>query len=425
MKDNIVIDVKNVNKVYKLYNKPIDRLKESLNPFGRKYHSNFHALRDISFSVKEGETLGIIGKNGAGKSTLLKIIAGVLSPTSGKIHVQGRVTSLLELGAGFNPELSGEGNIYLYGTLYGYSKKEMSQKIDEILEFADIGEFAYKPVKLYSSGMFARLAFSVMVHLNPDILIVDEALSVGDTFFQHKCNIFMKEKMKNVTKLLVTHDMSMITNLADNVIVLGNGSREFEGKPLDAIEYYTKSIHDKAFGKVESSNSMIIKDNSVNIENWNYVDESKLGGALEGRITAFNFMVNSELYKGYIKEDDLLGIDILIKASCKMDNIIIGYIVSDRYGNYIFGENTHSSGYRNIQIEENCNYSVRITLYWPEIKEGEYFVTLGLGNGLHEINHTIQCWAHNVIQLKSISPDKTIHCLFNNKIKGFSIKQLE
>ena len=176
---NTAIKVSHLTKIYKLYDKPIDRLKESLHPLKKKYHKDFYALSDINFEIKKGETVGIIGKNGAGKSTLLKIITGVLTPSSGHVHVNGRIASLLELGAGFNPEYTGIENIYLQGTLMGYNHEEMEAKIDDILAFADIGDFIHQPVKMYSSGMFARLAFAVAINVDPDILIVDEVLSVG------------------------------------------------------------------------------------------------------------------------------------------------------------------------------------------------------------------------------------------------------
>jgi len=187
MSNDIAIKAENLTKTYRLYDSNLDRLKESLHPLRRKYHHEFNALHDFNFEVKKGETVGIIGKNGSGKSTLLKIITGVLTPTSGSVTVNGRISALLELGAGFNPELTGIENVYFNGTLMGYSKEEMHAKLDDILGFADIGEFVRQPVKSYSSGMFVRLAFAVAINIDPDILIVDEALAVGDIFFQQKC----------------------------------------------------------------------------------------------------------------------------------------------------------------------------------------------------------------------------------------------
>jgi ABC-type polysaccharide/polyol phosphate transport system ATPase subunit len=178
--DNLAIKVSNLTKIYHLYDKPQDRLKEALNPFKKSYHHDFYAMENVSFEIKKNETVGIIGKNGAGKSTLLKMITGVLTPSSGSIEVNGKIASLLELGTGFNPDMTGHENIYLYGTLMGRSREEIDSTVNDILEFADIGEFIYQPVKTYSSGMAARLGFSVVINIEPEILIVDEVLSVGD-----------------------------------------------------------------------------------------------------------------------------------------------------------------------------------------------------------------------------------------------------
>ena len=181
-----IIEVNDLTKAYKIYNRPLDRLKEALHPCRRQYHKPFFAVKNLSFQVSQGEIVGIVGKNGSGKSTLLKMLTGVLTPTSGSWRVQGKVSALLELGAGFNPDLTGLENVFLQGTLQGYSKEEMRRKVPDILEFADIGEYIHQPVKSYSSGMFARLAFAVVVHVDPDVLIVDEALAVGDIRFQQK-----------------------------------------------------------------------------------------------------------------------------------------------------------------------------------------------------------------------------------------------
>ena len=187
------ITVNDVTKIYRMYDKPIDRLKESLHPRHKEYHKKFYALNKISFQVKKGETVGIIGTNGSGKSTILKIITGVLSPTTGSVEVEGNISALLELGAGFNSDYTGIENIYMNGTMMGFSRKEMDEKLQDILDFADIGDFVYQPVKTYSSGMFVRLAFALAINVEPEILIVDEALSVGDVFFQSKCYRRMEE----------------------------------------------------------------------------------------------------------------------------------------------------------------------------------------------------------------------------------------
>ncbi len=244
--NNSAIKVSNLTKVYKLYDKPIDRLKESLHPLKKKYHKEFYALNDVSFEIKKGETVGIIGKNGAGKSTLLKIITGVLTPSSGHVHVNGRIASLLELGAGFNPEYTGVENIYLQGTLMGYTKEEMESKIQSILDFADIGDFVYQPVKSYSSGMFARLAFAVAINVEPDILIVDEALSVGDALFQKRCFQKMEDLVRNgVTLLFVSHDQESIRTLTHNAILLKFGKVLAIGSSSEVVLAYRKELHEQ------------------------------------------------------------------------------------------------------------------------------------------------------------------------------------
>lgn len=239
----LAIEVKNIKKEYRLYDKPSLRVKEALSIRGKKYHKVFSALKDISFQVEKGEMLGIIGKNGAGKSTLLKIITGVLTPTSGEIKINGKVSALLELGAGFNPEYTGIENIYLNGSMIGFTKQEMDMKLDDILTFADIGDFVYQPVKTYSSGMFARLAFAVAINVEPDILIVDEALSVGDVFFQAKCYKKLEDlKNSGKTILFVTHDMGSVIKYCNRAILINDGVIATQGNPDEIVDLYKKVL---------------------------------------------------------------------------------------------------------------------------------------------------------------------------------------
>lgn len=237
------ISVEDVTKVYKMYDKPIDRLKEALSPAHKEYHKDFYALNGISFAVERGQTVGIIGTNGSGKSTILKIITGVLTPTAGKVTVDGKISALLELGAGFNMDYTGIENIYMNGTMMGYSRKEMDGKLSEILDFAEIGDFVYQPVKTYSSGMFVRLAFALAINVDPEILIVDEALSVGDVFFQAKCYRRMEEiRQSGTTILMVTHDMGSIIKYCDKVVLLNKGHFVAEGVPGHMVDLYKKIL---------------------------------------------------------------------------------------------------------------------------------------------------------------------------------------
>lgn len=242
-KETYAIDVKDVVRIYKLYDKPKDRIREAFG-FGKKQtHKLHYALNGVSLKIRRGETVGIIGTNGSGKSTILKIITGVLNPTSGEAVVQGRISALLELGAGFNMEYNGIENVYLNGTMMGFSEKEIDRKLPEILEFADIGDYVYQPVKTYSSGMFVRLAFAVAINIEPEILIVDEALSVGDVFFQAKCyHKFEEFKKLGKTIVFVSHDLSSISKYCDRVFLLNKGNLLGEGSPKEMIDAYKRVL---------------------------------------------------------------------------------------------------------------------------------------------------------------------------------------
>ena len=239
----IAIEVKELEKAYKLYDKPSDRLREALGLTRKKRYKEHYALKGVDMTIYQGETVGIIGTNGSGKSTILKIITGVLNPSKGSVSVNGRISALLELGTGFNMEYNGIENVYLNGTMMGFSKKEIDAKMDDILSFADIGEYVYQPVKTYSSGMFVRLAFAVAINIEPEILIVDEALSVGDVFFQAKCyHKFEEFKKMGKTILFVSHDLSSISKYCDRVVLLNQGVKLGEGTPKEMIYAYKQVL---------------------------------------------------------------------------------------------------------------------------------------------------------------------------------------
>lgn len=236
------IQVKNVSKIYKLYDTPMERLKDAFG-WQKKPLKEHKALNDISFNVERGQALGIIGTNGSGKSTILKIITGVLNPTEGEVTVDGRISALLELGAGFNMEYTGIENVYLNGMMIGFTREEIDERLQDILDFADIGEFVNQPVKTYSSGMFVRLAFAVAINIDPEILIVDEALSVGDVFFQAKCyKKFEEFKEKGKTLLFVSHDLSSIAKYCDKVVLLNQGIKMAEGNPREMVSLYKRVL---------------------------------------------------------------------------------------------------------------------------------------------------------------------------------------
>ncbi len=250
MSNDVAIKIQGLTKIYKLYESPMSRFKEALHPFKKKYHRDFHALKNLSLEIKKGECVGIIGKNGSGKSTLLKVITGVLTPTSGSVTVQGKVSAILELGAGFNPEMTGVENIYLNNALNGMNKVQTDKKIKEIIDFADLGDFIRQPIKTYSSGMKARLAFAVSINVEPDILIVDEALSVGDASFGRKCFAKMEEiRAKGATILFVSHSETSIVNLCSRAIWISRGEQVIEGPPKLVTGLYAKHVNEAVLNK--------------------------------------------------------------------------------------------------------------------------------------------------------------------------------
>ena len=255
MEKDIVIRLDHVTKIYRLFDKPTDRIKEAIHPFHKRYSRDFYALNDVNLEVRRGDTVGFIGRNGAGKSTILKLITGVLTPTTGEITIHGRIASLLELGAGFNPEMTGTENIYMNGTIMGLTRQQMDERLDDIVGFADIGDFIHQPVKTYSSGMFARLAFAVNAFVEPDILIVDEALSVGDAFFQAKCIHKMRNLLDTgVTVLFVSHDWSAVKALCKRGVFVENGKVLLDGTADEAVEAYRKrqlSVRQEDQGRAE------------------------------------------------------------------------------------------------------------------------------------------------------------------------------
>ena len=278
MKKDIVISIKNVSKYYKLYNDPKDRLKEALSRSNKTFHKKFYATKHLNLDIKKGEIIGVVGENGSGKSTLLKLITKVLTPSEGSIEVYGKISALLELGSGFNPEFTGIQNIYFYGTILGFTKSEMDEKIDDIISFAELGEFINQPIKTYSSGMKSRLGFAVAIHVDPDILILDEVLSVGDIHFKKKCYGKMEEFFESgKTIIYVSHSSGEINRLCNRAVMLHNGSIIMDGKPKDVTKYYEKYLFAKdeekenvlneiknSVNKIKVSEQIIEKSNNLN-----------------------------------------------------------------------------------------------------------------------------------------------------------------
>lgn len=375
-----VIEIKNITKVYNLYDKPSDRLKEVIFPY-KKRHKDFVALDNVSFEVKKGEILGIIGKNGSGKSTILKIITNVLTPTKGEAIIKGKIAALLELGAGFNMEYTGIENIYLNGQMIGFSKEEMDEKLDDIIDFADIGDHIYQPVKTYSSGMFARLAFSVAISVDPDILIVDEALSVGDVFFQNKCyRRFEDFRNRGKTILFVTHDMGSVIKYCDRCVLLNAGKKIAEGSAQEMVDLYKKVMvgqwDDRDDDKSEIIKHHLPKENKLWKEQISINPDSEVYGDGRAEIIDFGiFSIDGELGNNVYKGDYY---DVKMKVRINEDNLspIFAFKLRDIKGTELTGTNTMLEDIDTSYIKKGD--VVTITFRQKQyLQPGQYLVSLG------------------------------------------------
>lgn len=418
------IEVNGLSKCYQIYDKPSDRLKQMLVRGRKQYYKEFWALKDVSFKIKKGETVGIIGRNGSGKSTLLQMICGTLNPTGGEVKVNGRVAALLELGAGFNPEFSGVENVYMAASLYGLSKEEVDQRFDAIATFADIGEHIHQPVKTYSSGMYVRLAFAVIAHVDADILVVDEALAVGDAFFTQKCMRFLRKFMDRGTVLFVSHDTGSIMNLCKSAVWLNGGKLIRSGDPKVIAEDYLASLYQDD-GKTShsddvSKNEKLEKQNDVAIYGSEEVEP--IGGySGELKIFKFNSEGNRDFGKGKAKITNVKIIDkqknnllkcsggevvtlsVAVIALQEFNHPIIGFSFKDRLGQVLFGENTYVS-YLNekINVLEGEQLFADFEFAMPILPPGDYSISAAIATGT-QLDHEQQHWIHDALIVKSVT----------------------
>lgn len=410
-----VINVKNVSKLYKLYDKPADRLKESLGLTKKKLYKEYYALNDVSFSVAKGETVGIIGTNGSGKSTMLKIITGVLNPTGGEVEIQGRISALLELGAGFNMEYTGIENVYLNGTMNGFTREEIDEKLDDILEFADIGDFVYQPVKTYSSGMFVRLAFAVAINIDPEILIVDEALSVGDVFFQAKCyHKFEEFKKMGKTILFVSHDLGSISRYCDRAILLNKGEKLVEGEPKEIIDIYKKVLvnqysseeEEKAPKQQEKGNENATASGdlwksclSINPHILEYGDGS-------AEIVDFGIFDERGNLTSAIEIGTQYQFKLKVKFFCDIYNPIFAVTVKDLQGKEICGTNTM---FENINLGKVRAGEEKVVSFSQKmlIRGGNYLVSFGC-TGYHGDEFVVYKRIYDACELNVVSEKATV-----------------
>lgn len=382
-----VLEVKNITKIYKMYHNNFDRLREI---FSRNIlHKTFVSNDNISFNLAKGETLGIIGVNGAGKSTILKIIAGVVSPTSGTVLRHGKVTALLELGTGFNDELSGYENIFLNGILIGMDEEECKSKLNDIVNFSELGEYINEPIKTYSSGMKMRLAFSIAIFSSPDVLIVDEALSVGDAHFGAKCTMALRERKKqNMSIIYVSHDLNSLKVLCDRVILLHRGKVFSEGIPEDVMNHYYFLI-----SKLDAQNASVEPYESVKNSYGDFdikIEKVSVKGAKSKTNT--------------ISSGEDVDIDIALISKGKFDNITIGLHIRDRFGQDIFGTNTYYQKV-DISLDEGryiCTYQIKMN-----IGVGSYSIGCSVHTGEY---HTERCfhWLDFASELDVVGVDGNI-----------------
>lgn len=419
--DNIAIEVKNVQKVYKLYDKPSDRLKEALHIGRKKRHTEHRALKGVDLTIRQGECVGIIGTNGSGKSTILKIITGVLSPTSGEVKVNGRISALLELGAGFNMEYNGIENIYLNGTMIGFSKKEIDQKLEEILAFADIGDYVYQPAKTYSSGMFVRLAFAVAINIDPEILIVDEALSVGDVFFQAKCyHKFEEFKAMGKTIVFVSHDLSSISKYCDRVVLLNQGVKLGEGAPKQMIDTY-KQVLVGQYVPPESEGERLLEDETLRKMAAKGVDGSKFKagegdaaknpelleyGSKKATITEYYITDGKGTKTSAILKGSEFTIHMKVEMAERIATPIFAFTIKNVRGTEITGTNTMFEKAFLESVKAGETKEITFTQEM-NLQGGDYLLSLGV-TGYEEDDFTVYHRLYDALSVTVISDKDTV-----------------
>lgn len=427
------ISVNNLGKCFQIYDNPKARLKQAIWRGRRQYYKEFWALQDVNFELSKGESLGVIGRNGSGKSTLLQLICGTLTPTTGEVDTHGRIAALLELGSGFNPEFTGIENVFLNASMLGLSKEETSSRLDDILAFADIGDFVDQPVKAYSSGMAVRLAFAVIAHVNADILIVDEALSVGDVFFNQKCMRFINRFRENGSLLFVSHDASAVTSLCDRALLLDRGQQISLGTPKEILDEYTRQLYasSQTLATIDTKQAEADGQESYGESTWidyrsTLINSSKQANLL--KITQFSddllsresfgngkaSIIDAKLMEAHSKQPLLCArggerviLQIEAKAAQAIEKPIVGFILKNAKGMTMLGDNTLNSqksllGDMPPAIDAGDLYHTEFEFTLPMLQKGHYSLTLSLAEGNQEEHDQLQ-WMNDALILESIN----------------------
>lgn len=409
--DDPAIDVERLGKCYHIYNRPSDRLKQMLIRTGKQFFREFWALREVSFRVRKGEAVGIIGRNGSGKSTILQIICGTLSPTEGGVATNGKIAALLELGAGFNPEFSGIENVYLAASLYGLTKEQTDQRLGSIVAFADIGDHLDQPVKTYSSGMYVRLAFAVIAHVDADILVIDEALAVGDAVFTQKCMRFIRQFKNRGTLLFVSHDMNSVLSLCDKAVWLHEGRLVQQGTARSVAEAYLKFTLQEVYGdtaklgatcteevdstQTDTQPNTIDYGSQVSIaSNLNEANGWKSGA---GEIISVSLALLNGVTHATLKGGELVRLTIKARVYQDFAQPILGFLFRDRLGQDLFGENSLPFTDLNpLKVSAGEKIECEFVFRLPMLPNGQYVVMASLANG--DLHNNIQHhWLHDAL----------------------------
>jgi lipopolysaccharide transport system ATP-binding protein len=446
--NDIAIRVHGLSKCYGIYANPRDRLKQFILPrlqrligqTPKQYFREFWALKDVSFEIKRGETVGIIGRNGSGKSTLLQMICGTLNPTSGSIQTNGRIAALLELGSGFNPEFTGRENVYMNASVLGLSNEEIDARFDDIVAFADIGDFIEQPVKTYSSGMIVRLAFAVIVHVDADILVVDEALAVGDAVFTQKCMRFLRKFMERGAVLFVSHDSGSVINLCQHAIWLNKGVVCQTGTAKEVVEAYTQFTLQEMYGdKARLSTVVATKtenrqdennkaanvtvDKGTSVTYFTQLDESAGWESGKAKLLSVKLLNKDGQDIPMLHGGELINLEIVAVANDKLYSPIIGWFVKDRLGQSLFGEHTYTYINPPLQVKAGEKIKAVFKFIFPLLPSGEYSITASIAEG-DSFEHTQHHWLHDALILK-ITTDKFRYGLVGIPFSGVSLKVAE
>jgi len=422
MSSDVAIKVENLSKCFHIYDKPRDRVRQLFARGKKKYYREFWALKDVSFEIKKGETVGIIGRNGSGKSTLLQIICGTLTPTSGMVETHGRVAALLELGSGFNPEFTGRENVYMNATVLGLTKQEIEARFDAIAAFADIGDFIEQPVKTYSSGMMVRLAFAVIAHVDADILVVDEALAVGDAVFTQKCMRFLRGFMQRGALLFVSHDSSAVMGLCSRAVWLQTGSMRMLGDAKSVCEAYLASTYLAIHGGQEHAVSAAPNEPRVkqavrdvradmlerstlrnDIRVFCFDPEAPRFGLGGAEIVDVGLFTSTDERMGWVIGGETVRLRIRCVVHEHMTSPIVGFLVKDRLGQALFGDNTYLTyATKPVGVASGDELVCEIVFQMPILPAGDYTVTVAVADGSQH-DHIQHQWIHDALIFQSVS----------------------